>query len=34
MAGNFPEVTKDIKPLIQGNHTNSKSEKKKGKEKF
>ena len=29
MTGNFPKLTKDTKPLIQENHTNSKSEQRK-----
>ena len=34
MAGNFPNLTKDTKPLIQENHTNSKSEGKRQKKNF
>ena len=33
VAGNFPNLTKDTKPLIQENHTNSKSEGKRQKKK-
>ena len=32
MTGDFPKLTKDTKPLIQENHTNSKSEGVRHKE--